>query len=51
MIEIKCTKQQKTKIIEALSCFCLFTFCPMSPDIDCKKCVEKNIKWEITNEK
>ena len=53
MIEIKCTPAQKKIIIKSLLNpeGCLFPkrskFCVMDKDVNCKKCFEKNIKWEI----
>lgn len=54
MIEIKCSKAQKRKMIDALARVCLFPrrqpFCAFDKDMTCEKCLEKNIKWEVTNE-
>lgn len=53
MIEITCTKTDKTRIIDAItdSGACLFprkqTFCSMDRDADCRKCLETKIKWHI----
>jgi len=53
MIEIKCTPAQKKIIINSLLNpeGCLFPrkrkACAVDRDADCKKCFEKNIKWEI----
>ena len=52
MIEIKCTKTEQRKIIDALMYVCLFPhrapYCTNDLSMTCKKCLEKNIKWEIT---
>lgn len=52
MIEIKCTMEQKEKILLNLM-MCNDVFCDaFTPDEcksvkDCKECVNKNIKWDI----
>lgn len=57
MIEIKCNKTEKRKIIDALAhggLPCLFprraATCTRDLSMTCQKCLEKNIKWEVTNE-
>lgn len=51
MVEIKCNKAQKKKIIQSLlnPDGCLFprqrAFCAYDNSADCKKCFEKKIKW------
>lgn len=54
MIEITCTKTEKTRIIDALvhSGFpCLFprksAFCSLGRRLDCKDCLEKKIRWNV----
>ena len=54
MIEIKCTKTQKRKIIEALKGMglpCLFPrkmeWCALDPNAKCEECLETKIKWRI----
>lgn len=53
MIEITCTKTDKARIINAItdSAVCLFprkqSFCALSRDFDCRKCLEEKIKWTI----
>ena len=58
MIEIKCTKTQKRRIIKALvtgmgsltDAKCLFPravpFCVLDKDMTCDKCLENRIKFE-----
>ena len=52
MIEIKCNKTEKSKIIDALCRMeipCLFprkaTFCPFNKEATCKECLETGIHW------
>ncbi len=54
MIEITCTNAEKRKIIKALSVMetpCLFPksmkSCAFDLTMDCKKCLERKIKWVI----
>ena len=54
MIEITCSKKQKEQIIDALQYLdtpCLFPrmqkTCVLDRDTSCKKCLEKNIKWNV----
>lgn len=54
MIEITCTKTEKTRIIDALahSGFpCLFprkaAFCSLDRASDCRDCLEKKIRWNV----
>ena len=57
MIEIKCNKAEKRRIIDGLVRMrlpCLFPrksrYCTNDPFMTCQKCIEQNIKWEVTNE-
>jgi hypothetical protein len=52
MIEIKCNKTEKKKIIDALKVMdspCLFpkkqSICPLDIKADCEKCLNSKIKW------
>ncbi len=51
MIEITCSKPQKKHLIDAIAASgeCIFpqrkALCGFDPDSDCKKCLEKKIKW------
>ena len=53
MIEIKCTKQEKERIKDAL---CISEHCTFEGDtcieigISCEECLERNIKWEIKDD-
>ncbi len=54
MIEIKCTKAQKEKIISVLETMpieCLFPAkaktCFLMQENSCKKCLETKIKWDV----
>jgi hypothetical protein len=51
MIEIRCTKEQKQRIIQTIfDCddYCIFDHC--KENFTCMDCLNKRIKWEIVNE-
>ena len=52
MIEIKCTQQEKEKIIDALAYHntkCIFEIGTCECD-NCRKCLDKRIEWTIRGE-
>lgn len=57
MIEIKCTKQQKERLIAAWcgpdGCFWpgVRKYCFLDPNTSCEKCYETRIKWIIVTRK
>lgn len=58
MIEITCSKKQKTTIIDALAhngLPCIFprcmNRCMFDMHMSCQNCLEKKIKWHITPSK
>lgn len=52
MIQIRCTKQEKLDIVNALAASHICVFRMQSHDFNsCRECCEANIEWIITDEK
>ena len=53
-IEVKCTEEKKETLVNMLgdACDCIFDNTDIECDVKlpCRECVEKNIKWNITDE-
>lgn len=52
MIKITCTKSEKADLVDILlhANFCMVAEdCSKVVVSDCKKCIENNINWEITD--
>lgn len=53
MVEIKCSQEEKEALITILAvteCYCFLPVsCPSGGGSSCMECLEKNIKWEITD--
>ena len=49
---MRCTKEQKEKFISMVETYCDTCFlddCEAQDDYDCRKCLERKVRWELTD--